>query len=84
MSNNRGKKPLFLPIINRKGFTKAEIELLQEMDPDIQILPDGSYTINGETPEQIRSKYDRLMKELAQPSRPKLKLIPGKKERGSK
>jgi len=70
---------LFLPIINGKGFTKSEIELLQEMDPDIKILADGSYTINGQTPAEIAAKYEITIKDLVAGIRPKdaLRLVPG-------
>ena len=76
-------KPLFLPTIKGKGFTKAEIDLLREMDPDIHILPDGRYTINGETAEQIEAKYSKLTKDLAGSLKwkPELRFIPGKGSR---
>ena len=60
---------LFLPIINGKGYTKAEIELLREMDVDIKVFADGSYTINGETPEEIRAKHKKSMEDLVKGKR---------------
>ena len=58
------KKPLLLPNVNGKGFTKAETELIQEMDPDIEIFSGGSYTINGQTPAEILAKYELTMRDL--------------------
>jgi len=63
MDKNRPKH-LFLPTIKGIKYTKRDVELLREMDVDIRILPDGSYTINGETPQEIREKFKRTMEEL--------------------
>ena len=72
-------KLLRLPNVGGKGFTKAEMDLIQEMDPDIEILPDGSYTINGQTPAEILAKYEMTIKDLVGGFRSKdaLRLVPG-------
>jgi hypothetical protein len=57
-------KPLFLPILGGKGYTKREVELLRELGAEIKVLADGSYTINGETHEEIETKYKQSIKEL--------------------
>ena len=75
---NDHPKLLHLPNVGGKGFTKAEIELLQEMDPDIVILPDGSYTINGQPSEEINATYKKSMEDLVRPKK-ELKYIKGKK-----
>lgn len=68
---------LFLPIINGKGYTRAEVELLQEMGVEVKVFPDGTYTINGETPEEIRAKHKKSMEELTK-GKPKDETANGK------
>jgi len=80
-------KPLFLPTIKGKGFSKAEMELLRELDPDIKILPDGTYTIDGQSSEEINANYKRTIKELMEIGKGKkkgLEFVAGKKTRGKK
>jgi hypothetical protein len=83
--NSNNKKFLFLPTVKGKGFSKAEIELLREFNPDIKILPDGTYTIDGQTSEEINANYKRTIKELIEIGKGKkkgLRFVPGKKKRG--
>ena len=85
--NSNKKKLLFLPTLKGKGFSKAEMELLRELDPDIKILPDGTYTIDGQTSEEINANYKRTIKELMEIGKGKkkgLEFVAGKKTRGKK
>lgn len=80
-------KLLFLPTVKGKGFSKAEIELLRELDVDIKMLPDGRYTIDGQTSEEINANYKRTIKELMEIGKGKkkgLEFVAGKKTRGKK
>jgi hypothetical protein len=81
MDSNRSKL-LFLPTIEGKGFSKAEIELIRELGPEIKILPDGTYTIDGQTSEEINANYKRTIKELMEIGKGKkkgLQFVPGKR-----
>jgi hypothetical protein len=62
--DNDPPTPLFLPTIKGMNYTKADVELLRELGVEIRAYPDGTYTINGETPETIREKFKKTMEEL--------------------
>jgi hypothetical protein len=68
---------LFLPTIKGRSFTKRDEEILRELNPEIKVFPDGTYTINGETSEQINAKFRKFCDELYDSSSNEEIRVPG-------